>query len=419
MLNHPPREQEWVSWTIVGLWTLIIYLTIPFARAIQKFVYLNWGRETFAYVVIGIVALASAAGVIHFRRSRMSLASYVWLLVISGIFVKYTMALRSPEEALHFVEYGLLGFLAYRALCHRIRDVSIYFIAAILCTIAGTIDELIQWATPGRYWGLGDIWLNGFAGTLTLVAIAKGLRPSLISKGVSVTSVRWLCRASGVALILLLISLLNTPARIARYTDRFPFLAYLKNQESMMFEYGYLYDDPETGLFRSRLSSEELWRIDSDRGLEAAGILDRSRDKSAYRPFLRKYSPITDPFLHEARVHLFRRDTYLLNSEKHADDHDKYRTHLTVAYRENQILEKHFKNTLRHSSYVLTPDQLATLEQNQLPDTKYESPVSRDLVTGVREWQVVGGLLFAILGLAVVDLRMSGRERTGVKASEG
>ena len=170
-----------------------------------------------------------------------------------------------------------------------------------------------------------------------------------------------------------------------------------------MFEYGHLYDDPETGLFRSRLSSEELWRIDLDRGLEAAGILDRFRDKSAYRPFLRKYSPITDPFLHEARVHLFRRDTYLLNSEKHADDHNKYRTHLTVAYRENQILEKHFKNTLQHSSYVLPPDQVFVLEQNLLADFQYESPVSRDLVTGIREWQVIGGLLLALLGLAVVD----------------
>ncbi len=61
MLKNPPQEREWASWLFVGLWTLIIFMTIPFARAIQKFVYLQWGRDTFAYVVIGVVVAACAA----------------------------------------------------------------------------------------------------------------------------------------------------------------------------------------------------------------------------------------------------------------------------------------------------------------------------------------------------------------------
>ena len=405
MLKNPPREKEWVSWLFVGLWTLIIFLTIPFARAIQKFVYLHWGRETFAYVVIGVVVAACAAGVIYLLRTRMTLRSYVWLLVISAIFVKYTIELTSPEESLHFIEYGLLGFLAYRATSHRIRDVSIYFVCAILCTIIGTIDELVQWLTPGRYWGLRDIWLNGFAGALTQVAIAKGLRPTLISRSLSAVGIRWLCRVSGIAVILLVVSFLNTPDRIATYSERYPFLAHLKNQQSMMFEYGYLYDDPDTGIFRSRLSPEELHRNDSERGAEAARILDRFHDNASYESFLKRYSPVTDPFIHEARVHLFRRDAYLINSKKHTNDEINYRTHLTVAYRENRILEKYFKNTLAQSSYVLSPEQIDMLEENLITDHKYESPVSKGLVTGVREWQVIGLLVVVLLGLAFVDIK--------------
>ena len=405
MLKNPPREKEWVSWLFVGLWTLIIFLTIPFARAIQKFVYLHWGRETFAYVVIGVIVAACAVGVIHLLRVRMSLRSYVWLLAISAIFVKYTTELTSPEESFHFIEYGLLGFLAYRALCHRIRDVSIYFIGAILCAVIGTVDELLQWITPGRFWGLRDIWLNGFAGALTQVAIAKGLRPTLISSSLSAVGIQWLCRVSGIAVLLLVVSFLNTPDRIATYSERYPFLEHLKNQQSMMFEYGYLYDDPDTGIFRSRLSPEELHRNDSERGAEAARILDRFHDNASYESFLKRYSPVTDPFIHEARVHLFRRDAYLVNSKKNTEDEMNYRTHLTVAYWENKILEKYFKNTLGNSGYVLPQYQIDMLEKNSIADHKYESPVSKGLVTAVREWQVIGLLVVVLLGLVFVDIK--------------
>ncbi len=82
-----------------------------------------------------------------------------------------------------------------------------------------------------------------------------------------------------------------------------------------------------------------------------------------------------------------------------------YRTQLTVAYRENRILEKYFRNTLAHSSYVLSPDQIDVLEKNFMADHKYESPVSGGLVTGVREWQVIGLLVVVLLGLAFADIK--------------
>ena len=50
-----------------------------------------------------------------------------------------------------------------------------------------------------------------------------------------------------------------------------------------------------------------------------------------------------------------------------------YAHHLTVAYRENRILEEYFKNTLTHSSYILSSDQIDLLEKNLLADRLCEN----------------------------------------------
>ena len=44
MLQGPPKEKQWVSWLFVIIWSLIIFVTIPVARAIQNFVAQQWSR---------------------------------------------------------------------------------------------------------------------------------------------------------------------------------------------------------------------------------------------------------------------------------------------------------------------------------------------------------------------------------------
>ncbi len=404
MLTGSPREKEWISWFYVVLWSLVIFVTIPFARPIQIFVSNNWGRDLFAYLVIAITVIVfavTAANLIRFRTPSGS--GYVWLLLISVIVIYYTIRLMAgaPEEALHFVQYGFLGILLFRALSHRSRDVSIYFIGAIIGGIIGIIDETIQWVTPRRYWALGDIWLNFFGTLLSQVAIAKGLRPSSISGTPSRHGLLLFCRLFALALLLLGLSFSNTPARISWYSERIPFLEFLKTNESVMFEYGYLYDDPDFGRFRSRLSPEELSRIDAERGVEAAMVLDQFREDSAYGHFLELYTPVSDPFLHEARVHLFRRDRYLANSLLITNDEEEHRRYLSIAYCENQIMEKYFPNTLYKSGYVLSTEQSAYLNEHFSSEDEYDSAVSWHLVTRVTERQllIVLVLILTVLGV--------------------
>jgi len=405
MLQSSPQEKQWVSWLYVVLWSLIIFVTIPLARTIQAFVAQQWGRELFAYAVLSATVIALIITFVHLFRYRTPTRSgYFWLFAVAAIFIGYTLELgkSSPEEAIHFIQYGVLGILVYRALTHRIHDITIYFTAAITCGIIGTIDEAIQWLTPGRFWGLRDIWINFFSACLVQVAIAKGLKPKFIHTRPSAAGLSFLCRMAILAIAFLGLNLLNTPPRIAWYAEHIPFLASLKANETMMLEYGHLYVDQDTGIFRSRFSLGELKENDRTRGKEAAMILDRFEDQSTYQTFLRIYTPITDPFVHEARVHLFRRDRYFDVAEEHRGDPTKYAECLTIAFRENQIMEKYFSNTLHHSTYVWSGQELNHARNHLSDDETHDSWVSRNLVTRISETQMAAFFVFLLTALAVL-----------------
>lgn len=405
MLESPPQGRQWLAWLYVVIWSLIIFVTIPLARGFQKFVTQQWSRDAFTYAVVVVIVSALTAAIFHVRRLRpTSRSSYFWLTAIGALFFGYTIELgnRAPEEAVHFIQYGMLGILVYRALSHRLDDISIYFAAAIVCGMIGTLDEFVQWLTPQRFWGLGDIWLNFFASALVQIAIAKAFEPTFATRRPNRKNLRFSCRLAIAAVALFGASLLMTPARIAWVAERISWLDFLKRNESVLLEYGYLYEDPEIGIFRSRFAPQELKEMDRRRAVEAAKILNRYQAGPSYGTFLSRYTPISDPFVHEARVHLFRRDRYFYSAAGCKNDADEYARRLNIAFRENQIMVKFFYNTLQHSAYVWTEEKLSLARRHYLTDENYDSEVSQKLITRVSEAQVACFFIVAILGLILV-----------------
>jgi len=425
MLERPPREKEWISWTAALLWSLLIFAFVPLARAIGDIVSEFSGPEIYTFIVIVVVVLAAAImAATQRRRAKIGGAQLIWLLLVAAVYILYTIFMKGAEiEAIHFILYGILGLLLFRALTHRVRDAGIYLAAAILAAIVGMLDEALQWAVPKRSWALQDIWIDFVGGALMQVAIAMGLRPAIISGGVGPGSIRLVSRLAAVALVLLAASAINTPPRIAWYADRVPALAFLKTNESVMLEYGYRYEAPETGVFRSRLTLEELRQADRERAEEGGRILAEYRERERYGEFLDLYTPINDPFLHEARVHLFRRDRFLERAEQtiagdpleaglrpppaHEDEAEEQ---MTVAYRENHILERHFPGVLRESGLAWSAETLERVRSQVLPDYAYDSWVSRDSITEVSEGQVLIFFGLAIVGVLVLG-SFYGRER--------
>ena len=94
-----------------------------------------------------------------------------------------------PEERLHFLTYGLLGWL----ICWSIEAMekkSIWHttgwvLPCLLVWLAGATDELIQWWLPVRVFDVRDILFNGAAGILGIALFATGsqkTKPSTSSR---------------------------------------------------------------------------------------------------------------------------------------------------------------------------------------------------------------------------------------------
>jgi hypothetical protein len=415
MFRGPPREKRWISWLLVAAWTAVIYIAIPFARTFQAWVSRHAGRAVFTDVVLVFVVLF-VGGVllytVHYRRS-LPWCRLPWLAVIGAVYASLTWRLgkRSPEEALHFVEYAVLGLLLYRAFCHRMRDRLVYVAVFLAGGIIGTVDEIIQWITPLRFWDFRDVGLNVLSVALALVAIDRGIRPAIIQCRIRPRSIRRVTRLAMAWTLLVLVCLVNTPPLMARYTRWIPGLDFLRHSRSMMTEYGYLHSVGPQVHFKSRLSAEELQRRNQEEAVETAAILQQYRDGRLYSDFLEEYTPVTDPYVHELRVRLFRRDHYRGVIWKYADDPEMEAWHATVAWRENQILEHYYDQVLVAADWKLSDSKREGLKALADPDLVYLSPVSGSLITCCSPWVPAIGLTLLLVVLWIIERRW-GREKT-------
>src|SRR5262249_44267038 len=65
-------------------------------------------------------------------------------------------------ERFHFIEYGIIALLFYRAWKRR-RDLSTFVLAALCGILVGTIDESFQWFIPLRVGEMRDVFMDALA----------------------------------------------------------------------------------------------------------------------------------------------------------------------------------------------------------------------------------------------------------------
>lgn len=411
------RPSTTLRWLAVVVWIALIYTTIPFVRALQTWFTARWDKQLIGYAVVAVLVVAAVTVLLALRRlsSRPSLATAAWLVVVAAVYAWWAISLFGvPEESVHLLEYGVLGVLLYRALRPRIPDATVYLVAALIGLLVGTVDEIIQWITPLRYFDFRDVFLNTGSCALALVAVWKieGASPLPVTSRSWQRAVRWTIAV--VALFTLVLS--TTPTRVQRWAVRFPGVPFLRSPDNAMAEYGYRHVVPEIGQFKSRLTIEELRAEDSARAGEVAEILGRYPD-TKYGRFLKKYPPSSDPFAHEVRVHIFSRDRHLRERSQHIEGSRDSRHHASVALRQHQILERFFGNTLHNSVYDLPEATIQDLELQQLPAFLWASRTSRHLITWISERALRVALIVSLVVLAALDLWLGrrGRERAEVE----
>ncbi len=355
-------------WLWVLLCSILIYLTIPLARVLQKYVYASVGKEFFTYAVLFVIigGLTALLYVLIYKFKVRSVSQYVWLCVCGSIYVFLAIRLRQhPEEAVHLLEYGLLSYLVFKALSHRVRDWTVYISAAGLTALIGTGDEFIQWLVPTRVWDYRDVGINAVAGVFFMVAIWKGVKPEIITQPVKKYSVKVLAGIVTLDLIFLGFCLSITPGTLQILVAKNNGLSWLQHEEKMT-EYGYLHRDKEIGAIYSRLMLEDLKMIDNQYG-EAYGILvnQYQHSKKNIKELKKIYTPNINPFLYEFLVHVIQRNGEFEGVQKTESIRIKSVKH-NIAYRENLIVEKYFKTTLEYSGLKWPDNRSESIQKSAL-----------------------------------------------------
>lgn len=253
-------------------------------------------------IAIALAIAAAAAAALARIRGRRRLLRYGALVAASVFGAAYAhLLIRGSAdtvvvERFHFVEYGLIAFLFYRAWRPR-GDTSALVLPVLAALIVGTLDEALQWFVPDRIGEWRDLELNAAASICGL----------LFGIGVDPPDSLALSLRRG------------SPTRIglAAALTAFALAAFVST-----VHLGYAVHDAEIGSFLSRYSATELLRLSAERA--ASGI----------RP------PATAP-------RLSREDQYLAEAIWHVQERNAKWTHdLAASWFENAILERYFAPAL-------------------------------------------------------------------------
>jgi hypothetical protein len=185
-MSRKSLRTDYVLWTVIVLYTALIYSTLPLVSAIRKALEERWGNDVYDVVYWIFAALAAAVIVVLLRklRGKRLLFAAALLTLIGLVYWYYLSSMEYPAERIHFLEYGVLGALLLAAL----RRHSAQWVAAIGAAAAvywaGLGDESIQWALPDRVGEIRDSLINLFSGALGIAALHFTMhmyRPSLPS----------------------------------------------------------------------------------------------------------------------------------------------------------------------------------------------------------------------------------------------
>jgi VanZ family protein len=267
----------------------------------------NYARALAAIVgTCTVAAIGFAVVTIRERRAER----YRWIVAAVVVAVGYALLSRSgvadvdAAERFHFIEYGLIAVLFYKA-WQPSADASVVVMPLLTGVLVGTCEEWLQWFVPARVGEWRDVVLN-------LVAVGCGV---MFSLGLDPPATR-------------------TTALTARSRRRVAFLAVGVIVAFAAFiqsvHLGHDVVDAEAGVFRSRYTGQELAQLSIERA-------ERWR---------------TNPPLTVSR--LSREDQYFTEGIAHVRRRNERwgEGNLLAARHENLILEKYYAPVLDAPSWA-------------------------------------------------------------------
>ena len=224
-------------------------------------------------------------------------AGYIWV---------FSTGIRDVDavERFHFVEYGVVTLLFYRA-WRGAEDSSPLLLAALCALIVGTIEEWFQWFIPARIGELRDVFLNGFAIACGLLLAVAAYPPARFSRRLAARS---RTRVAVTATVLLVA--LGVFVRVVHV--------------------GHEITEEGVATFKSRYTKQELESL----------ARDRAARWRAHPPRVLRRLSREDQYMNEGVWHVQRR-----NEQWEAG-------RVFESWRENRILERFYAPVLDTPSYI-------------------------------------------------------------------
>lgn len=293
---------------LVGAWLFAaaVILSAPFTQQLFAYVSGRWPDQSRALGLAATVVPAAIVCVLALRRIReRRLPRYTLGAAALALGAAYAWWMQLTfTEAFHFVQYGVLAVLYYRA---RIAgdDWSIVALPLLAGAIAGSLDEWFQWFIPIRAGEARDVLIN-------LVAALCGLLVGIAARPPARMRVALDRRSRALVLT-------HAAAALAVFTAFF-----------YAVHVGHEVRDPEIGVFRSRYTAEQLAAASRERAV-------RWRDEP---PVAQRRIGREDHYLTEALWRVSRRNTAWSAGDAAA------------AWRENRILETFYAPVLETPTYA-------------------------------------------------------------------
>ena len=324
-LGTPLRRARFILAIVVAT---ALVLSAPFIGFVR-----SWIRATFpgqfVRIVGGAIAVLAAAAIVaailRIRQNRLLRYGALLAAVAGAIWFSIVEATGNADvdvvQRFHFVEYGIITFLFYRA-WRALEDPAILLLPALAGLLVGTADEWLQWFIPNRVGEIADILLNGIAigcGLLFSVGADPPARLTWSMRPGSILRVGRLAAATVVALAL------------------FVHIVHLGDD----------INDREVGVFKSRYSMTAL---------PALAAAKRAEWQMHPPPLTLQRVSREDQYMTEGVTHVQRRNE-LLGADQ-----------AKGAWMENLILEKYYAPVLDTPSYVSrtghrwSPEQRASVD---------------------------------------------------------
>lgn len=141
------------------------YLTLPFFGELLRFLDKTLGGQLLSALINSLLALSVLFSFIYFaKNNKKAYKRMILTFAVLAVGVAIAMGYEIPAERLHFLVYGIIGSLIFKATADTWR---LPFLSSFaLVSGIGGGDEAIQWFLPNRVGDIRDVFMNSFGGLL-------------------------------------------------------------------------------------------------------------------------------------------------------------------------------------------------------------------------------------------------------------